>query len=295
MRQVIRQVRIVTYVISLGLTTAYLSLLLPIPPASAQQVTGPTYHRNNGTGSQGRPIENLDSTLLYPMKSLEKKDAQTLTYKPHRLIRKPQNAPVASADPSPSSFSSVISSPTPTPSVQNENAVSQSKEPSSFIRSVGPTVPLATMSVAPSSTTTTKSIAAGTASSGKAPLAPAGAGHRSASGSGDTGGRSISRITEDMPGLAQLIAPSSAPAPSTTPPSINPAIAASPTALSFTAQQGGANPAAQTVTISNTGGPLSWSASENAAWLTLSPASGSGTGTLAASVNPAGLATGTYN
>ena len=32
-----------------------------------------------------------------------------------------------------------------------------------------------------------------------------------------------------------------------------------------------------------------------AAWLTLSPASGSGTGTLAASVNTAGLATGTYN
>ena len=54
-------------------------------------------------------------------------------------------------------------------------------------------------------------------------------------------------------------------------------------------------PHPQTVTISNTGGTLSWSASDTAAWLTLSPASGSGTGTLAASVNTAGLATGTYN
>ena len=40
---------------------------------------------------------------------------------------------------------------------------------------------------------------------------------------------------------------------------VPPAIGASPTALSFTATQGGANPATQTVTISNTGGgTLSW-------------------------------------
>ena len=295
MLHAIRQYHLVTYAISLGLITTYISLLEPIPSASAQQITGTAYQGNSGTGSQGRRIENPDPTLLYPAKSLEKKDTQTLTYKPHRLIRKPQNAPVASVEPSPSSFSSAISLPTPTPSLQNENTISQSKEPSSFIRSVVPTVPLTTMSVAPSSTTTTRSIAAATPSTGKAPLATAGAGHPSASGSGGAGGRSMRRITEDMPGLAQLIAPSSAPAPSTTPPSINPAIGASPTALSFTAQQGGGNPAPQTVTISNTGGPLSWSASENAAWLTLSPASGSGAGALAASVNPVGLATGTYN
>jgi len=55
------------------------------------------------------------------------------------------------------------------------------------------------------------------------------------------------------------------------------AIGASPTSLSFTAQQGGGNPAAQTVSISNTGGgTLNWSASDNAAWLTLTPASDTG-------------------
>ena len=73
-----------------------------------------------------------------------------------------------------------------------------------------------------------------------------------------------------------------------------PALGASPAALSFTATQGGANPANQTVTISNSGGTLSWTASDTAAWLSLSPASGAGAGTLAANVNTAGLAAGTY-
>ena len=58
-----------------------------------------------------------------------------------------------------------------------------------------------------------------------------------------------------------------------------PAIGASPTKFSFTATQGGANPANQTLSISNTGdGTLSWTASDNAPWLTVSPASGTGDG-----------------
>src|SRR5262249_57172158 len=49
--------------------------------------------------------------------------------------------------------------------------------------------------------------------------------------------------------------------------------------LSCTAQQGGSTPAAQTVSLRNTGGgTLSWTASDNAAWLTLSPAAGTGNG-----------------
>jgi hypothetical protein len=76
----------------------------------------------------------------------------------------------------------------------------------------------------------------------------------------------------------------------------NPTIGLSPTSLAFTGSVGGANPAAQTVSIANTGGgTLSWSASDNAPWLTVSPASGSGTGTVTATVNTAGLATGTLN
>ena len=61
MHQSIRRYRhlILTYAISLGLMTAYMSLLQPIPSASAQQVTGPVSQEISGTGTQGRRIENL--------------------------------------------------------------------------------------------------------------------------------------------------------------------------------------------------------------------------------------------
>jgi fibronectin type 3 domain-containing protein len=40
---------------------------------------------------------------------------------------------------------------------------------------------------------------------------------------------------------------------------------------------------------------LAWAASDNAAWLTLSPPSGTNSGTVTANVNLTGLAAGTYN
>ena len=70
----------------------------------------------------------------------------------------------------------------------------------------------------------------------------------------------------------------------------------SPTSLTFTGTVGGTNPAAKPISISNTGGgTLSWTASDNVAWLALSPASGTNSGTVTASVNMTGLAAGTYN
>ncbi len=70
----------------------------------------------------------------------------------------------------------------------------------------------------------------------------------------------------------------------------------SPTSLTFTGTVGGTNPAAKPISISNTGGgTLSWVASDNAAWLTLSPVSGANSGTVTASANLTGLAAGTYN
>ena len=291
MHQAIRQHLIVTYAISLGLITACVSLLQPIPTVSAQQLTGTVSQGTNGTGTQGRRIENIAPALLYPTKSLEKKDTQTLTRMPHRLIRKPQNAPVASVEPSPSASSPVNSVPTPLPSLQTGNTTSQSKEPSSLNRSVGAAVPLATMSVAPSSATTMGSIAAGTASTGTIPLAAAGAGKPSTSGIEHTGGRTMSRLAAEMPGLTQLMSSPSAPVVS-----VNPEIGTSPTSLSFTAQQGGTNPAAQTLSISNTGGgTLSWSGSDNAAWLTLSPASGTGNGAVTLTVATGTLTAGSYS
>src|SRR3989441_1155895 len=73
-----------------------------------------------------------------------------------------------------------------------------------------------------------------------------------------------------------------------------PTISLSPTSLTYTATQGAANPTNQTITVSNTGGTLSWTTSDNTSWLSVTPATGSGNGTLTASVNTAVLATGPY-
>ncbi|BFU93628.1 MAG: hypothetical protein NTNFB02_03500 [Nitrospira sp.] len=81
-----------------------------------------------------------------------------------------------------------------------------------------------------------------------------------------------------------------------TPAPVPPAIGLSPTSLSFTAQQGSGNPAAQTVTISNTGGgTLTWSANDSAAWLALSPASGTGNGAVTLTASTGSLTAGSYS
>ena len=77
---------------------------------------------------------------------------------------------------------------------------------------------------------------------------------------------------------------------------VPPAIGASPTHLSFVATQGGASPSAQTLNISNTGGgTLSWTASDNAAWLSLSSASGNGNGALTLSATAGTLTVGSHS
>ena len=56
----------------------------------------------------------------------------------------------------------------------------------------------------------------------------------------------------------------------------SPAIGVTPSSFTFTATEGGANPASQSLTISNTGGgTLDWSAAVVGAWLSVSPVSGS--------------------
>ncbi|KAF0134713.1 MAG: hypothetical protein FD145_430 [Candidatus Saganbacteria bacterium] len=78
--------------------------------------------------------------------------------------------------------------------------------------------------------------------------------------------------------------------------STTPTISRTPTSLTFTAQAGGANPASQTIAISNSGlGNLNWTVSKTQTWLTISPASGTNSGNVTASINLAGLAAGTYN
>jgi len=291
MRQAVYQPLLMTHVITFCFATSLLSLFQPLPAASAQQLTGLVNQETGGTVAQGRRIENVASALLHLTKSSEKKDTQNLSFKPHRLIRTPRNAPIASVEPSPSSSSLANSVPAHPQTPQSDIVTSQPKEPSSLTSSVGAATPLATMTVAPFPTTATGSITAGAAPTGTIPLAAASTGNSSTSGSGNAGGRSMSRLTEEMPGLAQLITPPSAPVNL-----VNPAIGASPTSLSYTAQQGGTNPAAQTLSISNTGGgTLSWSASDGTGWLSLSPASGIGAGTVTASVAIGSLTAGSYS
>jgi len=81
-----------------------------------------------------------------------------------------------------------------------------------------------------------------------------------------------------------------------------PTISISTTSMNFSAIQGGSNPASQTFTITNSGASgstLTWTMSDDTAWLTVSPSSGSlGSGasaTLTASVDISGLSAGTYN
>jgi glucose/arabinose dehydrogenase len=75
-----------------------------------------------------------------------------------------------------------------------------------------------------------------------------------------------------------------------------PSLAVSPGTLAFGGTAGGASPAAKTLSLTNAGGgALSFTASDDASWLTVTPGSGSAPATLTATVNTAGLAAGTYN
>jgi uncharacterized protein (TIGR03437 family) len=74
-----------------------------------------------------------------------------------------------------------------------------------------------------------------------------------------------------------------------------PQLTVAPTQLFFAYPIGGTAPAAQTLTLSGNDGPLAFTASAGSLWLGVTPSSGTTPATLAVSVNPAGLAVGTYN
>jgi len=78
------------------------------------------------------------------------------------------------------------------------------------------------------------------------------------------------------------------------------AIAVNPSSLTFNAVQGGASPSAQSINISSTGSALSWTASSNAPWLSVTPASGMTTSvpppsTATIAVTNTNMSPGTYN
>src|SRR5882672_7108138 len=72
-------------------------------------------------------------------------------------------------------------------------------------------------------------------------------------------------------------------------------LTSTPTSLSFNYQMGGRLPSSRTLSITSTGGSTSYTAKETDPWLSINPTSGSGTpGSIRASVNPAGMAVGSY-
>jgi len=75
-----------------------------------------------------------------------------------------------------------------------------------------------------------------------------------------------------------------------------PSIAVSPASLSFTAVSGQAALSAQTVVVANGGyGSFSYAVSTDSSWLSVSPMTGSTSGIVNVSVNPTGLAIGSYS
>jgi hypothetical protein len=80
---------------------------------------------------------------------------------------------------------------------------------------------------------------------------------------------------------------------------VKPSILLNPTSLSFSGTAGGPSPLAKPITVSNpTGGTLTWTLSETAAWLGLNIMSGTTTteiDSISASVSTTGLAAGTYS
>lgn len=71
-------------------------------------------------------------------------------------------------------------------------------------------------------------------------------------------------------------------------------LAVSPASLAFSYRIGGGTPTSKTVAITSASGPTSYSATETDPWLSIAPVSGSTPGSLRASINPAGMAAGTY-
>ena len=72
-------------------------------------------------------------------------------------------------------------------------------------------------------------------------------------------------------------------------------LSATPLQLSFFSQVNQPAPPGQNIQVTSTGASLSWTVSASATWITVNPTTGATPGTAAISVNPAGLAAGTYS
>src|SRR5215831_7286622 len=179
-----------------------------------------------------------------------KKDKQTAKRAPHSLIRKSQSSLSATLEQLPLNTSKSTSPLSAVSTSPQSDTTTQSKDSSLSSRTgttaTPPTASMSLMSTAASTTTTTatpNTIAPRSPSTGTTTFAGATIAAPSTSTSNGKSalapGRSMSRLTDEMPGLSQLVNPSSSSSSSSPPATAPPAIGASPTSLSFTAQKGG--------------------------------------------------------
>jgi len=268
-----------------SLSTLVLSLDLPSHPALAATDGAPI------SGLRSTNPQKSQATILRTSPSTSRKSDSTTAAKPHRLIRQNNHAPVDRATGNdPSLFAS------PTVSVPSPigPADSQSIGNGPMLSSPSTATPLMSGQTPQHVPSTLSATPAGSNSSAFAGPLPLSSRSRTAmlSGSNEDGEppTPMRRLMFAMPKLTQLLRP-----PSPEPPQEDPSIGASPMSFSFTAQGGGPAPSTQTLTISNIGGgTLNWTATDDAAWLTLSPASGINNGTVILTAIPGTLATGTH-
>lgn len=273
----------------------WLSLTIGLLPIS-NHVTSSAFAQSAVSSSRQQAASEPSTISSHLLSSATQ---QTQGRKHHSLIRKPASSKMATIAPSAvatDTTTSPLSEQIPVSNMTPNTASSQPVTSESFpqanrIQQNNLTAVSSTASIAGNAAVQSSlSSATNSTLSGSTGLTAAAGGSSSGNANGSRG---LHRLLSEMPGMSQLITPTSTtPTPPSTP---SPAIGASPSSFSFTAQQGGGNPAAQALTISNTGGgTLTWSASDTATWLTLSPASGTGTGAMTLTVATGTLTTGTY-
>src|SRR5574341_802894 len=289
--QLLRQMRW-KGVVGFGICVVTVLILVISVQRSAAQTSSPPIQDTNPKSL----IKSVDRSLT----STGKKDGQTAKRKPHRLIRKSQSALTGTLQPTPleapklTSSTALSTSPLSDTTAQSKDTLGSSKVGTAAAPATSSLTLMSTATATTSTTVSPNTTVPRNSLLGSTALAGATSSNSSTGATSSAAGRSMSRLTAEMPGLTQLVSPTSS---SSSPPApVPPAIGASPTSFSFAATQGGANPASQTLSLSNTGGgTLSWSASDNATWLTVSPGSGTGNGTVTLTATTGMLTTGSYS
>ncbi len=293
------------------------------PPAVAELTPLPAGSPTRTAPSASRAI--VGSAKSTPASSPGVAPSSTATPKPSTLMGNANNSPVTSSAPSIQGrgFSRLSAQfPTVQQVVEQIQVTSQAAPPTTATPPSAPPSP--TVGAPP--TVTAPSLAASPASlaftlvSGTAASAPQTIAVSNAGGGTLTWAASNNQpwlhhsftptsvsVTADATGLAAgtytgavtLWSDSATNAPKTIPvtltvtaaPAAAPKISVTPGTLAFSATQGGSNPATQSLALSTSGtGTVSWSVSDNAAWLTTTQSGN----TVAASVNVSGLTAGTH-